>query len=409
MSRPPADEWPRAHDLPDEHDPSLADDVMLDAAGDEEMRHDERYDERYDEPYDGPRRGNRSSVVRWVAILVAIAVVVGGGWTALQVVGNLVPSFTLGADAPEDYEGEGSGEVSVEIPEGAGGVEIGQVLAELEVVASAEAFANVAAADPRSTSIQPGTYSMARQMSSSAALDRLVDGNFRQVVGVTVREGLWKEEVFAVLSEATDTPIEDYEAVDLADLPLPEAADGNLEGYLFPDTYEFPPAATAQEQLHAMVDLGAQRYEELGLTDGEDLQRTIITASLVQAEGFNPEDLPRIARVVENRLEDGEALGFDSTIHFIFKERGRAGTTDEQRETEHPYNTYLNSGLPPGPINSPGTSAIEAAMNPAEGDWKYFVTVDPSTGETKFAETFEEHLQNQEEFQQWCRDNPDQC
>lgn len=355
-----------------------------------------------------PGRARRPHHVRWGALLAALAVVVVGGYVAVQALGGLIPSFSLGSETPEDYEGSGSGQVTIEIPEGAGGAEIGQVLAQSDVVASAEAFTNLAISDDRSATIQPGTYTMAGQMSSADALERLLDPESRVASGVTIREGLWKEEVFALLAEGTDNDVADYEAVDVAALGLPEAADGNLEGYLFPDTYSFGPDATAEEQLSAMVELGKQRYAELGL-EGEELERTLIDASLIQAEAAFSDDLPKVARVIENRLDNEMPLGFDSTIHYMFKERGLAGTTDAQRATESPYNTYLNTGLPPAPINSPGVAAIEAAMNPAEGPWTYFVTTDPSTGETKFATSFEEHQQNVAEFQQWCRDNPDQC
>lgn len=409
MSRPPADEWSDTHpghwdddplfgepDL-DEHDASLADDVLAHPVAEEELQF-------------RPRRvPKRSPLVHWLAILAAVVVVVVGGYFGVKAIVGLIPNFEMGSDAPEDYAGEGTGEVTVVIPAGAGGQEIAGILTEADVVASTAAFANLAAADPRATGIQPGTYTMASQMSASAALERLVDPNFRQVNGVTLREGLWTEEVFAILAEETDTPLKDYEAVDIDSLGLPEAAGGELEGYLFPDTYDFPSEASAEAQLKAMVDHGKQQYSQLGLEDGERMHEVIIEASLIQAEGFGEEDLPKIARVIENRLDDSEPLGFDSTIHFMFKERGRAGTSDEQRGTEDPYNTYLNQGLPPGPINSPGAAAIEAALAPADGDWKYFVTVDPSTGETKFAVTFEEHQQNVVQFQKWCRDNPDQC
>jgi len=416
VSRPPAEEWSRSRDRerPDQDwyaqddryhddayhpddDPSLADDVLaVDGSG---------YD---DEQFHSRQHKRRSPAVRWASIVVALAVVVIGGWVALQSVGNLIPDVEFGTSAPEDYEGEGSGEVTVEIPEGAGGGQIGQVLLEADVVASAEAFSNLAAADPRATGIQPGTYLMAEQMSADSALERLLEPASRQVAGVTIREGLWTEEVFAVLAEETGNEVGDYEQVDPESLDLPAAANGELEGYLHPDTYSFSPTTTPQEQIQAMVDLGTRRHDELGIEEGE-LERTLIVASLVQAEAAFAEDLPRVSRVVENRIADGEPLGFDSTIHYMFKERGRAGITNEKRATENPYNTYLNAGLPPGPINSPGGAAIEAALNPAEGDWKYFVTVNPDTGETLFADTFAEHLENQEQFQQWCRDNPDRC
>ncbi len=425
MSRPPADEWtrhghghrdtagwhettgahledhPLYHDEHGEHDPSLADDVLA-----------QPHDVHEEVPQFRPRRRRRrrSPVVRWGAILVAVAVVIAGGFVAVRGLSGLLPDFSFlgGSSAPEDYEGEGTGEVTVEIPQGAGGGQIGQILAEEGVVASAQAFTAVAAADPRSTQIQPGTYTMASRMSSTAALDRLLDPAYRQVNGVTIREGLWKEEVFALLAEATGHAVEDYEAVDPETLGLPEAANGEVEGYLFPDTYEFPPDATPQEQLRTMVSHGKKVIEQLGVPE-DRLERVMIVASIVQGEAAASDDLPKVARVIENRLEDGDPLGMDSTIHFMFKERGRAGTTDAQRATEDPYNTYLNTGLPPGPINSPGADAIKAALDPAEGEWRYFVTVNPDSGETVFAETYAEHLENQKQFQEWCRENEDRC
>lgn len=385
-------------DTIDGHDESLADDVLAAHGGDDDNLQ-----------FRPRRRRRRSPVVRWLAILCAVAVVLVGGYYGVRAIGNVIPSFDMGSQDPADYTGAGTGEVSVVIPAGAGGSQIGQILADADVVASSQAFADAAASDPRSTGIQPGTYTMATQMSASAALERLFDPTFRQVNGVTIREGLWKEEVFAILAEKTDTPLKDYEKVDPDDLDLPKAADGDMEGFLFPDTYDFDPNATAQEQLKVMVEHGKDQYDKLDVKDGDELRTLIIEASLVQAEGFGADDLPKIARVIQNRLDDDEALGFDSTVHFMFKERGRAGTTDAQRHTEDPYNTYLNTGLPPGPINSPGLAAIEAAMNPADGSWKYFVTVNPSTGETRFADTFEEHQKNEKLFQKWCKDNPDSC
>ncbi|MGC1206451.1 MAG: endolytic transglycosylase MltG [Ornithinimicrobium sp.] len=353
-------------------------------------------------------RRRRSPLVRWGAIVAALAVVVVGGYFALQVISGLLPSFGGGGDDVADYPGPGGSEVSIEVPEGAGGGQIAEILAENDVVASASAFAAAAAVDPRSVSIQPGSYRMLEQMSAEQALERMLDSEFRDVNGVTVREGLWKEEVFAILAEQTGNDVSDYEDVDPADLDLPDAANGEIEGYLFPDTYAFGPGDTPQDQLSEMVALGKTKYADLGLDDA-DLAEAIIKGSLIQAEGAFSDDLPKVARVIENRLEEDQPLGFDSTVHFIFQERGRAGTTDEQRDSDSPYNTYKVVGLPPGPINSPGTAAIEAAMNPAEGPWLYFVTTNPSTGETKFAVTFEEHNDNVAEFQQWCADNPDDC
>jgi UPF0755 protein len=125
----------------------------------------------------------------------------------------------------------------------------------------------------------------------------------------------------------------------------------------------------------------------------------------VQAEARLPEDFAKVARVIYNRLEDGQPLQMDSTVAYA-NDVYTVFTSDEQRAVDSPYNTYLYPGLPPGPINSPGSQALEAALNPAEGSWRYFVTVDLETGETKYADTFEEHESNVAELQAWIVENP---
>jgi UPF0755 protein len=103
----------------------------------------------------------------------------------------------------------------------------------------------------------------------------------------------------------------------------------------------------------------------------------------VQAEGGRLQDFPKIARVIYNRLLVGMPLQLDSTVMFAMNKYG-IRATDAQLHFNSPYNTYLHTGLPPGPIDSPGDAAIKAALHPAAGDWRYFVTVDPKTGLTKF-------------------------
>jgi UPF0755 protein len=123
----------------------------------------------------------------------------------------------------------------------------------------------------------------------------------------------------------------------------------------------------------------------------------------VQAEGRLKADLPKIARVLYNRLGQGKPLQLDTTIVYIFRTQGKITTSAEQRSRKSPYNTYLNPGLPPTPISAPGAAAIEAALAPATGPWIYFVTTNPSTGETRFATTYADHLKNVEQFRAYCR------
>jgi UPF0755 protein len=123
-------------------------------------------------------------------------------------------------------------------------------------------------------------------------------------------------------------------------------------------------------------------------------------ASLVQAEGGRLQDYPKIARVIYNRLAQGMKLELDSTVLYGLNSYGIIAS-DKQLQSGSPYNTYKHSGLTPGPIDSPGNAAIQAALKPASGDWVYFVTVNPKTGETLFTDSQTQF----EQYEQELRDN----
>ena len=133
-------------------------------------------------------------------------------------------------------------------------------------------------------------------------------------------------------------------------------------------------------------------------------------AALVQAEGLG-RDMSKIARVIYNRIENPGTAGqigrlqIDATVDYALGRPLTVSLTQEERETtQSPYNTFLNVGLPPGPIGNPGEEAIYAALNPADGDWYYYVTVNLRTGKTKFAESYDEFLQYQAELREYCDD-----
>lgn len=353
------------------------------------------------------RRGGR----RMGCLFIAIALVAAAAFAAYTVLRPVVDGFL----ESNDYPGPGSGEVQVVVNDGDTGRAIGATLEKAGVVKTSKAFLEAANADARSASIQPGTYTLKKQMTAKDALAVLVDTANRSVPRVTIREGLWKKEVFAALSKGTGLPVAEYAAAakDPQALGLPATAKGNLEGYLFPSTYEFPAKSTAAEQLKTMVAKTVSELEKAGVAEA-DMERTLIVASIVEGEVSGDADRAKVARVIENRIKTVSApnyglLQMDSTVHFAVQKRGRAGTSDADRNSPSPYNTYKVQGLPPGPINSPGAASIAAAASPAEGTWLFFVTTDPDTGETKFATTTAEHQRNVQEFQAWCREHSDRC
>ncbi len=367
--------------------------------------HDTEEPDGFDD-YDPAPASRRGSGSRGV-VLAAIAIVLAG----VVVVGLVFGRDVIDLFADKDFDGPGTGEVSVVVEPGQIGAQIGTTLADAGVVKTQQAFIDALAANP-GDEIQPGTYAMRQEMSAKEALSLMRSGG-RTVQGITVREGLWNSEVFATLSKATGTPVADYEkaaaaiAQDPSLVGLPSSAKGNLEGYLFPATYEFNPGASATEQIRTMVGHATSRLRELGVDDA-DAERIIIIASLVEAEARMDQDRPKVSRVIYNRLDAPMRLQMDSSVNYAVQKRSIT-TTDAERANSNPYNTYYHDGLPPGPVGNPGAAAIDAAKNPADGPWLYFVTVNPDTGETTFTNTLEEHSVAVQQFRAWCQANPGTC
>jgi UPF0755 protein len=194
---------------------------------------------------------------------------------------------------------------------------------------------------------------------------------------------------------------------DPAALGLPPEAQGNVEGYLFPATYNVVPGENAKQLLTQMIaktvavqkdlDLVA-RAKELGYTAEE----IMTIASILEYEGSRAEDYPKIARAIYNRLDRGMALQSDATVAYANNLSGTVWTTQAERDNPSPYNTYVHTGLPPGPIGSPGEKTIEAALNPADGPWIYWLVVNLKTGETRFNTTLEGHNRDKAVLHEYC-------
>jgi len=268
------------------------------------------------------------------------------------------------------------------------------------VVASVDAFLAAASANPDSSKLQPGFYQLKAKMQAGEALALLLDPKSRVQAKVVLPEGLRLDETLKRLAAKTKLPLADYTKAlkDAQSLGLPAYAKKNPEGFLFPATYDVPPNASARGVLKQLFTRYARAAEATGV---ERTQRSpyeiVIIASLVEAEARNADDFGKVARVVYNRLDKGMALQFDSTVNYALKADKKLVTLKDLG-TNSPYNTYKNTGLPPGPINSPGERALEAAVNPPDGNWLYFVTVNPETGETKFTSSYQEFLRFKQEL-----------
>lgn len=357
-------------------------------------------------------QGPKHRKMSWVAILLSLgvlaAIVLG-----VRLAIDYIPQF----GGPADYVGEGTEPVVSTVEPGDTIAEIGRTLKADGVVASVDAWLAEAKKEPRTEQIGPGQYDMRKEMSAEAAVARMVDPATRITDQLLLREGLRMDQTFGAIKEATGLSIKKLEkAAASGDIGLPEYAEDFAEGFLFPATYDLDEGESATKVLSRLVkrwDQAAQKVDlEAGAKEvGYSPYEVMIIASLVQSEG-HPDDFDKVARVIYNRLDEdtwGGTYGYlqmDATVNYALGKSEINLTTDELQNTESPYNTYKYPGLPPTPINSPGEAAMAAALNPAAGDWLYYVTVNPDTGETKFTNDYDEFLGFKRELSDWLAANP---
>ncbi len=320
--------------------------------------------------------------------LIAVSVPVS------QVVQTLIDRYTV-----EDYVGQGEGTVVIVIEDGDLGEDVARKLVAADVVKSFDAIYR-----PMLSSdlvIYPGHYEFPLQIPGAEALRILLEAK-PITQSVTIPEGFQVAQIVPTLSDALSIPEPElFAAVDAANERFPGPT---LEGYLFPATYQFAPDVTAEFVIEQMLDRTLQELAkwDVGLDDSLEL---MTLASIIQEEARLKEDFYKVSTVFNNRLGRGMLLQTDPSVKYYYE-----GSIDSFQQgvadTDNPYNTYVYPGLPPGPISSPGSLAIEAALNPAPGDYLFFVTINLNSGETIFSETLREHEKAVELYRKWLRENP---
>jgi len=289
--------------------------------------------------------------------------------------------------------GSGTGEVRVIVPRGATLRVAAESLAKAGVVQNATAFRLYGMMRGSDRSIRAGTYVFKRGISWGDVLDDLRGGKGLEQA-ITIPEGWSLIQIVPQLARVLEVPVDSVQAAvrDTAllhrlDIPTP-----TLEGYLFPDTYVFPDGTTARAAVRVMVE----RFERVWQPEwNARLQALAMSrhdvmalASIVEKEARLPEERPVIAAVYLNRLKAGMLLQADPTVQYALgKHVARVFYKD--LEVESPYNTYKHTGLPPGPIASPGKPSIVAALNPANVPYTYFVA--HPDGHHEFTTSFSAH------------------
>ncbi|MEK9522586.1 endolytic transglycosylase MltG [Streptomyces sp. adm13(2018)] len=355
---------------------------------------------------DNKRKGKNG-----VACLVVALVLAGG----VGGVGYFGYQFWQGKfGAAEDYAGSGSGDVQVEIPKGAFGNEIGNILKKAGVVKSVDAFVSAQLRNPKGTSIQAGVYTLKKEMSAESAVTMMLDpasqSNFVIPEG---RRNVWVYEQIDKKLGLEPGTTKDIAKTKADTLGLPDWAKNHqnvkdpLEGFLFPASYPVAKGSKPEDALRKMVSRASQEYDKLELDAkakqlGVDSPWQLVTiASLVQAEGTSHDDFRKMGEVVYNRLKPSNpqtygGLEFDSTYNYIKNQSKLDLSLAEVRKYNSPYNTYFVKGLPPGPIGNPGLEALQGTLNPTHDGWYYFISLDGKS--SKFTRTNAEHQKLVDEF-----------
>ncbi|MFZ4123048.1 MAG: endolytic transglycosylase MltG [Candidatus Planktophila sp.] len=279
--------------------------------------------------------------------------------------------------------------VDISIADGSTGSQIANQLFERGIIESSQSFFRLAVSDERAKRIAPGIHQLNQKISSKQALEQLLDSN-RMPNLIRIIEGSWNVEIFEMLKKSGFSDSQINQAIREVQLP---PGFKSLEGLLFPAQYSFALGTTATQALQSMVFRFQNEFSSLEIPDnlGFSSQELVIVASIIQAEGGR-QDFSKVSAVIKNRLKIGMPLQMDSTIHYAQKMRGNIFLSTRSTLLKSPFNTYKRYGLPPGPIGNPGLDAFKAAINPATGNWLYFVTVSP--GDTRFTSAITE-------FNQW--------
>lgn len=333
---------------------------------------------------------NRTGIYTVFVVLIVIPIVFFVWWS-----GNLKPFSDSGQKYIFDLKP---------------GMTASQVAEELEknnIIQNAKAFEQLSKIKKADSRLVAGEYHLSPSMSAGEILDILVLGPEPEIVKVTIPEGYTLAEIVSTLeNNGLGTKEEYYQEIKsvsskdydfLKDIP---SGENRLEGFLFPDTYFFDKKAGPHEVIERFLQRfnqevtkdTAKRLKQLNMS----VYDWVIKASIVEREAVKEEERPLIAGVFENRLKTGMALQSCATVQYVLGEVKPVLSLDDL-EIESPYNTYKHAGLPPGPISNPGHASLQAALNPAETNYLYFVA--KSDGSHAFAVTFEQHLKNMNTYQ----------
>jgi len=271
---------------------------------------------------------------------------------------------------------------------------IAQNLEELELIKSSRFFVYYSRLQGTAGSMKSGLYRISLGMSAVAIHDKLLGGS-EELYPVTIPPGLTAANIAEILEDEGVTGRTEF---------LEVVESEKAEGFLFPDTYYFPKDYPAVKVVEYMMEIFnsnlAGIYPDYESLDADEIIAKITMASIIEREYRNPDEASRIASVFYNRITENMYLGSCATVVYVITEELGRKHPDRllyrDLELESPYNTYRNKGLPPGPICNPGKTALNAAFNPEDTDFLYFLLEDPAKGTHLFSKSLSEHNRSYE-------------
>ena len=347
------------------------------------------------ERHTSPRAGEKAGAGSLVAG--------NGGRIAAVLVAALVLWFLVALFQP--FHGEGSGKVLVQVPKGASVGDVADLLDDRGVVTSGALFEIRVTLGGKRSELYPGNFTMAKGMSYSDAIDVLSTAPEKRTITAVVPEGLSRAQIAPLAEDAGVrgsylAASKRSKYINTARFGAPHPKD--LEGFLFPATYELPARGTAADLVQLQLQAFRDRIPEVDMSYARSKNLTVYDvltiASMIEREVQVPRERKLVAAVIYNRLRDGQPLGIDATIRFAVGNYLKP-LTEPQLATPSPYNTRLNAGLPPGPIGNPGIAAIEAAAHPAKVGYRFYVVKPGSCGEHNFSTNEADFLRDQDAYQ----------
>jgi len=293
----------------------------------------------------------------------------------------------------QPFHGDGSGQVAVNIPKGSSVSEVGDLLSDKGVIDDSTLFQIRVTLAGKRSEIYSGHFALAHDMSYGAAIDALSTPPVKRTISVTIPEGYTRSQA-AQLVEEVGVP-GDYTKATIKSKYLNPAQYGgkgakDLEGFLFPDTFELKPTAPVADLVQLQLQDFKKRVKTVDMEYAKSKNLTVFDvvtiASMVEDEAGVDDQRGLVASVIYNRLHEGMPLGIDATIRFATGNYTKP-LTESELAIDSPYNSRTNAGLPPGPISNPGLASIEAAAHPPKTDYLFYVTTPGACGKLTFAKT----------------------